>query len=104
MWLAPVQVTVVPVAHRHCQYATQVAARLREAGLRVEVDGGDDTVGEKIRKALTQKTPAVLVTGDKDESAGTVGLRRYGDEDERRGVAIDEAVRELAESAKPPTD
>jgi threonyl-tRNA synthetase len=104
MWLAPVQVTVVPVADRHCQYATQVATQLREAGLRVEVDGGDDTVGEKIRRALTHKTPAVLVTGDKDESAGTVGMRRYGEEEERRGVRLDQAIQELTDSARSPGD
>src|SRR5690606_24204341 len=62
-WLAPVQATIVPVADRHVEYAENVAARMRDAGLRPEVDASDETVGEKIRRALTHKHPAVLVVG-----------------------------------------
>ncbi len=102
MWLAPVQATVVPVADRHLDYAARVAERLRSEGLRVEVDGADDTVGEKIRRALTSHHPAVLVVGDRDVEAGTVGLRRRGDDHERRGLALDEAVSELVAEAAPP--
>ena len=69
------------------EYAVRVAERLRGEGLRVEVDGADDTVGEKIRRALTAHHPAVLVVGDRDVEAGTVGLRRRGEDHERRGLA-----------------
>src|SRR5690606_37172683 len=55
MWLAPVQATIVPVADRHLDYADSVGERLREAGLRVEVDRSGETVGEKIRRAITAK-------------------------------------------------
>jgi threonyl-tRNA synthetase len=102
MWLAPMQATVVPVADRHLDYAGRVAERLRREGLRVEVDGADDTVGEKIRRALTSHHPAVLVVGDRDLEAGTVGLRRRGDEHERRGLPLEEAVAELVAEAVPP--
>ncbi len=102
MWLAPIQVTVVPVADRHADYAARVATALEAEGLRVEVDAGNDTVGEKIRNALSQKHPAVLVVGDRDVEAETVGMRFYGDDRERRGVALDAAVAELAERARPP--
>ncbi len=102
MWLAPIQVTVVPVADRHVDYAARVATALQAEGLRVEVDAGNDTVGEKIRNALSQKHPAVLVVGDRDVEAETVGMRFYGDDRERRGVALDAAVAELAERARPP--
>jgi threonyl-tRNA synthetase len=102
LWLAPVQATVVPVADRHLEYAEDVAARLRQGGLRVEVDRSDQTVGEKIRRALTDKHPAVLVVGDRDIQAGTAGLRRYGEDHERRGVAVDAIVEELAAEARPP--
>ena len=77
-WLAPVQATVVPVADRHNEYAAEVADALRGAGLRVDVDDHDDTVGEKIRRAITHKHPAVLVVGDNDVENGTVGLRLRG--------------------------
>ncbi len=100
-WLSPVQATVVPVADRHVDYATRVANALEEAGLRVEVDSADDTVGEKIRRAITSKNPAVLVVGDSDVEAGTVGIRLRG-EQERRGVPLTDAAEELTEFCKPP--
>jgi len=101
-WLAPVQATIVPVADRHDSYAAEVAGELREAGLRVEVDVADDTVGEKIRRAMTAKHPAVLVVGDKDEAAGTVGLRLRGEDNERRGVPRRDVVVELVSLCAPP--
>jgi threonyl-tRNA synthetase len=94
-WLSPVQATIVPVADRHHDYARAVQAQLKEAGLRVEVDDHDDTVGEKIRRAITQKHPAVLVVGDQDVEGGTVGLRMRGEDQERRGVARDDVLAEL---------
>jgi threonyl-tRNA synthetase len=102
LWLAPVQVTVIPVADRHDEYGMAVAAALRKSGLRVEVDDGDDTVGEKIRRALSSKHPVLCVVGDKDVEAGTVGLRRYGEERETRGVPIDDVAAKLAQEARPP--
>lgn len=102
MWLAPIQVSIVPVADRHLDYAHQVAARMRQAGLRVEVDATAETVGEKIRRALTAKRPAVAVVGDRDVEAGTLGLRRYNDEKEQRGIALEDAVGRLAAEARPP--
>jgi len=100
-WLSPVQATIVPVADRHVDYANEVAAGLRGAELRVEVDDHDDTVGEKIRKAITMKHPAVLVVGDDDVDAGTAGFRLRGAE-ERRGMALAEIVEELVEFCKAP--
>ncbi|MFH1330376.1 MAG: threonine--tRNA ligase [Actinomycetota bacterium] len=100
-WLAPVQTTVVPVADRHQAYAAEVAAALEAGGLRPEVDSADDTVGEKIRRALTQKHPAVLVVGDKDLEARTVGVRFRGG-DEERGVPLAAAAERLAEAFRPP--
>ena len=100
-WLSPVQATIVPVADRHVEYANEVAAGLRGAGLRVEVDDHDDTVGEKIRKAITMKHPAVLVVGDDDVDVDTAGFRLRGAE-ERRGMALTEIVDELVQFCKPP--
>ncbi|MEE9178971.1 MAG: threonine--tRNA ligase, partial [Acidimicrobiia bacterium] len=60
MWLAPVQVSIIPVADRHVEYADSVSQSLGDAGLRSEVDMSQETVGDKIRRALTQKHPAVI--------------------------------------------
>ncbi len=102
MWLAPVQVGVVTVADRHEPYADEVAARLRASGLRVEVDAGSGKLGEKLRRMITQKYPAVLVVGDNDVEGHTVGFRFRG-EDERRGTPLDEAARLLVEAAEVPS-
>jgi threonyl-tRNA synthetase len=101
-WLSPVQATVVPVADRHVDYASKVAEALGEEGVRVEVDSADETVGEKIRRAITQKVPAVLVVGDQDVEGGTVGLRLREDTVEHRGLPLGEVVADLAERCAPP--
>jgi threonyl-tRNA synthetase len=101
-WLSPVQATIVPVADRHHDYAHQVAAALEAEGLRVEVDAADETVGEKLRRAITHKHPAVLVVGDNDERDGTVGLRLREDDAERRGVPLADAAAELSAMCAPP--
>ncbi|HEX2421478.1 MAG TPA: threonine--tRNA ligase [Acidimicrobiia bacterium] len=101
-WLAPVQVSVLPVADRHLDYASEVAAAARRRGLRVEIDHSSETVGEKIRRALTQKHPFLLVVGDKDVEANTVGFRRYGQERDERGVALGEALSLMSEASRPP--
>jgi threonyl-tRNA synthetase len=75
---------------------------MRKAGLRIEVDLSDDTVGEKVRRAITAKHPAILVVGDHDLEAATVGLRWRGSEEERRGVPLSEATAELVELCRPP--
>ena len=102
MWLAPVQATIIPVADRHLEYARKVAARFSEDGLRVEVDETSETVGEKIRRALIDKHPAVLVVGDRDVENETVGLRYYGDDTEQRGLDVAAAAAALAKAARPP--
>ncbi len=101
-WLAPVQATVVPVADRHLEYATTVAERLSAAGIRIEVDAADETVGEKIRKAITHHHPAVLVVGDADVEEGTVGLRLRGEDSEERGVPVGVAEERLTALVAPP--
>jgi threonyl-tRNA synthetase len=100
--LAPTQATIVPVADRHVDHALGVAADLRDRGLRVAVDAADDTVGEKIRRAITAKHPAVLVVGDDDLAGGTVGLRVRGSDEERRGVPLVDAAAELVALCAPP--
>jgi threonyl-tRNA synthetase len=102
MWLAPVQVTVIPVADRHQDYARSVGDELSAAAIRVQVDDADETVGEKIRRAITHKHPAVIVVGDNDVENTTVGLRLRGEDTEERGVDLAVAVERLAAMAEPP--
>ena len=94
-WLAPVQANVVPVAAEFDDYAQRVAGALREQGLRAEVDASDDTLGNKIRKSTTSKTPYTLVVGGDEASAGTVAVRPYSGK-QRKDVPLDEFVAELA--------
>ena len=103
LWLAPVQVTVNPVADRHIDYARQVGSTLQGAGLRVRVDESSERLGEKIRRAMTAKHPVVMVVGDQDVKNNTVGLRRLGHSQEKRGTPVDEIAATLAEEALPPS-
>ena len=81
LWLAPVQAVVVPIADRHLDYAESVAAQLRAADFRVEVDARREKMQAKIRDAQAQQVPYMLVVGDRDQQAGTVSVRerRQGD-------------------------
>jgi threonyl-tRNA synthetase len=90
-WLAPVQVRVLPVAQAHESYAREVAARLSQAGARVDVVLADDQLGKRIRSAKLEKLPYVLVVGDDDVAATTVGVNPRGGE-VQRGVSLDEFV------------
>jgi len=75
LWLAPVQVGLVPISERHQEYAKKVEAELKAAGLRVEVDDRNEKMNAKIRDFANQKTPYILVFGDKEEAAGSVSVR-----------------------------
>ncbi len=80
VWLAPVQVKVIPIADRHNDYARQVLGKLREAGFRAELDDTADRMNAKVRKAQLEKVPYMLVMGDKEAEAGTVSVRLRSEE------------------------
>src|SRR3954466_1177746 len=75
LWLAPVQITLLPIADRHAAYAKTVQEKLVNAGFRVELDDRVEKIGYKIREAQLQKVPYMLVIGDKEVAEGTVGVR-----------------------------
>jgi threonyl-tRNA synthetase len=81
LWLAPLQALILPIADRHGDYAREVARRLEQAGLRVEVDERTESVGKKIREGELRKAPYMLVLGDKEARAGQVSVRRHGEGD-----------------------
>jgi threonyl-tRNA synthetase len=93
-WLAPVQVTCIPIRSENLEYLHDVAKRLRGNGVRVEVDDSDDRMQKKILRAQQHKVPFMLVAGPRDVEAGAVSLR-YRNGVERRGVPLDDVVIEI---------
>ncbi|GAH78941.1 unnamed protein product, partial [marine sediment metagenome] len=75
VWLAPLQVMVIPVADRHLDYAHKLEAELKSQGIRVKVDARSERVNLKIRQAELEKIPYMLVVGDKEVAASTVSVR-----------------------------
>jgi threonyl-tRNA synthetase len=94
VWLSPVQVIGVPVSDEYVDYLNDVANRLRENGIRIDVDASDDRMPKKIRNASKAKVPYVLIAGEEDRSKGAVSFR-YRDGSQRNGVPVDEAVEEI---------
>ncbi len=82
LWLAPVQVGLVPISEKHLEYAGKVKARLETAGLRVELDQRNEKMNAKIREFGLAKVPFVLILGDKEEATGAVSVRTRGKGDE----------------------
>jgi threonyl-tRNA synthetase len=88
-WLAPVQATVVPISEHQLDYAHDVAAQLRSAGLRIEVDESNEKLGYKIRHWKTQKVPYILVVGKSEAADGTVNVNERGNEAKRTLEILD---------------
>ncbi len=82
LWLAPVQIGLVPISERHVAYAEKVEAELKAAGFRVETDVRNEKMNAKIRDLANQKIPYILVFGDKEEGAGAVSVRTRGKGDQ----------------------
>jgi threonyl-tRNA synthetase len=82
LWLAPVQIGIVPISEKHVEYASAVKAKLEAAGLRVELDERNEKMNAKIREFTLQKVPFVLVMGDKEAAAEAVSVRTRGKGDE----------------------
>ncbi|HEY9350494.1 MAG TPA: threonine--tRNA ligase [Acidothermales bacterium] len=93
-WLAPVQVVAIPISDAHVPYLEAVADRLREQGVRVEVDTSDDRMQKKIRNAQKQKVPYMLLAGDNDVAVDGVSFR-YRSGEQRNGVPVDDAIDEI---------
>ena len=90
-WLAPVQVLGIPVAGEFDEYLRGILAKLRVAGVRVELDASDDRFSKKIRNAQKAKVPFMLIAGGEDRDAGAVSFR-FRDGSQRNGVPVDEAI------------
>ena len=99
IWLSPVQVKLLPIADAHVEYAKEVQTKLQEAGLRVELDDRNEKIGYKIREAQLQKVPYMLVLGDKEKEAGTVGVRSRTDGD-IGAMKLDEFTSKILDEVK----
>lgn len=94
LWLAPVQVEVMPISDNQLEYAKSVVEKLQQAGIRVELDDRQEKIGYKIREAQLQKIPYMLILGEKEVEAGNVGVRSRKDGD-IGAMEIDEFVEKL---------
>jgi threonyl-tRNA synthetase len=90
-WLAPVQMIVLPLSEKFVDYGDEVLAKLKAAGVRVEIDRSNDKLGAKIRLAQMQKIPFMLIVGEKEASSGSVSLRKRTGGDQGT-VSLDELI------------
>jgi threonyl-tRNA synthetase len=97
VWLSPVQAVMIPIAERHASYANKVAAQLKEAGVRVEVDSRNEKMNAKIREHAMKKVPFLLIVGDKEAASETVNVRTRGSEKTEDALASDfvEKIKQL---------
>ena len=95
-WVAPVQVKVMPITDKQHEYAENIVKEVRKNLIRVEFDDRNEKIGYKIREAQLEKVPYMLVIGDKEVQAGTVGVRSRKDGD-IGAVAVDEFIKNIKE-------
>jgi threonyl-tRNA synthetase len=93
-WLAPVQVTAIPVAEAFADYLAGVVKEFKAAGIRIDLDSSDDRMQKKIRNAQMQKVPYMLIAGEEDQAAGKVSIR-YRNGDQKNGIAVADAIAEI---------
>lgn len=94
LWLAPVQMTLVPIAERHVVYAKEVAEILSKGGIRVELDERSESMQSKVRDATLQKVPFIGIIGDKEVAARSLSLRSR-DGSQQNGVAVSSVLETL---------
>ncbi|MGI9038655.1 MAG: threonine--tRNA ligase [Gemmatimonadota bacterium] len=92
VWLAPVQIRVLPITDEHAEGAARIVERLKKEGWTVELDSRSDTLNYRIRDAELQKTPYVLVVGDRELEAGTVAMRARGAEKKQMVMPLEDFV------------
>ena len=92
MWLAHVQVKLLTIADRHCDYAYDIKRRLEEKGIRVELDDRNEKIGYKIREARLQKVPYMLIIGDNEVENGTLSVRERGENGDLGSMTADEFI------------
>ncbi|MFJ7306334.1 threonine--tRNA ligase [Peribacillus frigoritolerans] len=99
VWLAPVQVQIIPVSQVHLDYSLQVQKALKNQGIRVKIDDRNEKLGYKVREAQMGKIPYMLVLGDKEEKENEVNVRKYG-EQEFENVTIETFIKKMVQQIK----
>ena len=96
VWLAPVQIKILPITDKHQDYAFELKRKMFDLGLRVEVDDRSEKVGYKIRESQVKKVPYTLVVGDQEMADKTVNVRKYGEKDSQ-SMNVDAFIKEVQE-------
>ena len=99
LWLTPLQVKVLPISDKYSEYAHQVAARLKSADIRAEIDDRNEKIGRKIRDTELMKTPYMLIVGEKEMTDGMVSVRKHGEGD-KGAVSVDAFITEIQDIVK----
>lgn len=95
VWLAPVQVAVLPVSDKSLDYAVKISSKLHEAGIRVENFFDNEKLGYKIRNAELKKIPYIIVLGEKEKENGTISVRDRIARTEKRGILLENFIEEI---------
>ncbi|MBI3353113.1 MAG: threonine--tRNA ligase, partial [Nitrospirae bacterium] len=90
-WLAPVQVSVIPITDKQHPYANQLSAELEKKNIRFEIDSRNEKLGQKIREAQVQKIPYMLIVGEKEVQARQISIRKRNGE-ELKGQTLDQFI------------
>ena len=99
LWLSPVQVAIVPVSEKFIGYANEVYKKMKDAGIRVELNEANESLGKRIREAETRKTPYILIIGEKEVSDETLSVRARGGKDEG-AIKVDNFIAKIREEIK----
>jgi threonyl-tRNA synthetase len=98
IWLSPVQAIITPISEKQKEYADGVYAKLKESGIRVELDDSSESLGKKIRNAKMQKVPYIIVIGDKEKEAGTITVE--GRNEKLEGIQIEKFLEKIEKEVK----
>ena len=99
VWLAPIQARVLPLNDKLAAYAESVAGKLREAGIRVDLDAESDKLGAKIRRAQVEKIPYMLIVGGREAEAGAVSVRNR-EKGDQGTMPLDDFLKQICMEAQ----
>lgn len=99
VWLAPIQVALVPVSEKFLGYTSEIYKKMKSAGVRVELNEANESLGKRIREAETQKIPYICIIGEKEVESGTVSIRARGGKD-LGAIKLDDFIKQLLEEIK----
>ena len=97
MWLAPVQVKLLPIADRHLDYTYEIKKQLEAKGIRLEIDDRNEKIGYKIREARLQKVPYMLIIGDNEVENGTLSVRKRGENGDLGSMKVEDFITKAVE-------